>query len=76
MVRDPRAHDPSGLEDLHRGFIWKRMASTYANDPHVFYEICNEPTGAGWSEDIVPYAKDVIAEITAENLELKKGLSG
>ena len=27
MVRDPRANDPSGLEDLHRGFIWKRMAS-------------------------------------------------
>jgi len=57
MEDNPQKYHDVALE------FWKRMASTYANDPHVFYEICNEPTGAGWSEDIVPYAKDVIAEI-------------
>ncbi len=27
MVQDARAPEPSKLEDLHHGFIWKRMAS-------------------------------------------------
>lgn len=54
--------NPQTYHDLALEF-WKRTSKTYANDPHVFYEICNEPTGAGWTEDIVPYAKDVIAEI-------------
>jgi len=54
--------NPQAYHDLALKF-WERMAKSYANDPHVFYEICNEPTGAGWEEDIVPYAKDVIARI-------------
>lgn len=54
--------NPQKYHDLAMEF-WKRTAKSYANDPHVFYEICNEPTGADWKEDIVPYAKDVIAEI-------------
>ena len=31
------------------------VASRYGDDPHILYEICNEPNGTGW-EDIKQYA--------------------
>ena len=53
--------DPNLYIDQARTF-WKHMAKKYRNDPGVLFEICNEPTGVGWSE-IKTYARDILAEI-------------
>lgn len=53
--------DPNLYRDQARTF-WKHMSKKYRDDPGVLFEICNEPTGVGWSE-IKDYAKDILAEI-------------
>ncbi len=47
--------------------FFSEMSAEYADDPHVLYEICNEPNGgASWS-DVKSYAEDVIAAIRAND---------
>lgn len=56
VVDDPAKYLPEALE------FWRRNSRFFAGDPHVLYEISNEPTSVGW-EDIREYARSVIAEI-------------
>ncbi len=52
--------------------FFQEMARQYGRDPHIMYEIFNEPDkNQTWSGDVKPYAKTVIAAIRAidpENL--------
>jgi endoglucanase len=45
--------------------FFQEMAQTYGNNPHVIYEIYNEPLQVSWSNTIKPYAEAVIAAIRA-----------
>jgi aryl-phospho-beta-D-glucosidase BglC (GH1 family) len=48
--------------------FFAEMAKRYQNEPAVLYEICNEPNGnVSWSQDIKPYAQQVIAAIRAQS---------
>ncbi|WED66827.1 glycoside hydrolase family 5 protein [Synoicihabitans lomoniglobus] len=47
--------------------FFEEMARTYAGNPHVIYEIYNEPLQVSWSETIKPYAETVIAAIRAHD---------
>ncbi|GAB5560220.1 MAG: hypothetical protein SynsKO_18670 [Synoicihabitans sp.] len=40
-----------------------RMAEMYGDNPHVIYEIYNEPLKVSWSKVVKPYAERVIAAI-------------
>ena len=42
--------------------FFTKMATLYADNPRVIYEICNEPNGATvtWSQHIKPYAEHII----------------
>ncbi len=56
VVDDPNAYLDPALE------FWDRTARYFAGDPHVIYEISNEPTGSGW-DSIKAYATKVISVI-------------
>jgi endoglucanase len=43
--------------------FFSRMAQRYGDQPHVIYEIYNEPLKVSWSNTIKPYAERVIAAI-------------
>ncbi|WP_378187832.1 cellulase family glycosylhydrolase [Aquimarina sp. W85] len=45
--------------------FFKEMAQTYGDNPHVIYEIYNEPLQVSWSNTIKPYATAVISAIRA-----------
>ena len=45
--------------------FFTEMAQTYGHQPHVIYEIYNEPITRDWSNTIKPYAEQVIAAIRA-----------
>ncbi len=54
--------DPNKYKDEAKKFF-EEMAKTYKDDPHVIYEICNEPNGGtNWSM-IKKYALEVIPVI-------------
>lgn len=54
--------DPNRYKDEAKKFF-EEMAKTYKDDPHVIYEICNEPNGGtSWSM-IKKYALEVIPVI-------------
>ena len=54
--------DPNKYKDEAKKFF-EEMAKTYKDDPHVIYEICNEPNGGtSWSM-IKKYALEVIPVI-------------
>lgn len=54
--------DPNKYKDEAKKFF-EEMAKTYKDDPHVIYEICNEPNGGtSWSR-IKEYALEVIPAI-------------
>ncbi|AXK31937.1 glycoside hydrolase family 5 protein [Streptomyces armeniacus] len=53
--------DPNANTDLAKRFFTD-MASRYADQPNVFYEIANEPNGVSWA-DIKSYAEEVIPVI-------------
>lgn len=60
---NPQQH----LEEAKQFFA--EMAEQYADDPHVLYEICNEPNGnVSWAE-IKAYAEEVIPVIRAYDSE-------
>lgn len=51
--------------------FFTEMAQTYGNNPHVIYEIYNEPIHVSWSNTIKPYAIrviDAIRQIDPDNL--------
>lgn len=50
--------DPNAYLDQAKLF-WDRTARYFAGDPHVIFEISNEPTGVGW-DDIKSYAREII----------------
>lgn len=56
VVDDPNAYLDPALE------FWDRTSRYFAGDPHVLYEISNEPTGVGW-DGIKSYATKVITAI-------------
>jgi len=59
---DHHAHERT---DLAVAFFTE-MARRYGHQPHVIYEIYNEPLGdASWARDVKPYAERVIAAIRA-----------
>lgn len=59
---DHHAHEHT---DLAVAFFTD-MARRYGHQPHVIYEIYNEPTaGASWEREVKPYAEKVIAAIRA-----------
>ena len=43
--------------------FFKQMAILYGNYPNVIYEIYNEPEDCSWSDDVKPYAEEIIATI-------------
>jgi cellulose 1,4-beta-cellobiosidase len=45
--------------------FFKKVTAKYGNDPHIIYEIANEPSGndVHWSNAIKPYANEVIPVI-------------
>lgn len=45
--------------------FFSRMAQLYGDQPHVIYEIYNEPLKVSWSKTVKPYAERVIAAIRA-----------
>lgn len=46
------------------------IASTYPGVPNILYEICNEPNGGtGWSNNIKPYANEIIPVIREHSPE-------
>lgn len=47
--------------------FFTEMAKTYGDQPHVIYEIYNEPLRVSWSDVIKPYAETVIAAIRAHD---------
>lgn len=40
--------------------FFSEMSAKYADYNNVIYEICNEPNGVSWKDDIKPYAEDII----------------
>ncbi len=55
-------NDPNQYKDEAKKFF-EEMAKTYKDDPHVIYEICNEPNGGtSWSM-IKKYALEIIPVI-------------
>jgi len=43
--------------------FFDEVSKKYANNPAVIYEICNEPHGVSWKNDIKPYAQEIIPVI-------------
>ncbi len=65
VIIDWHDHFANEHTDLAVAFF-QEMARKYGNDPHVMYEIFNEPSkGLNWAGDVKPYAEKVIAAIRA-----------
>ena len=54
-------HAEDNVEDAVAFF--SQMAKTYGDQPHIIYEIYNEPLKVSWSKTVNPYAERVIAAI-------------
>ena len=55
-------YSPDRYTEQAKAFF-AEMAQKYADNDHVIYEICNEPVGSNWNNNIKPYAEAVIASI-------------
>ena len=57
--RDPLLYKDQAIE------FFTEIAQKYGDNPHIIYEICNEPNGddVTWKDNIKPYAEEVIATI-------------
>ena len=61
---NPQTNKADALE------FFAEVSEKYADEPHVIYEICNEPNnGVTWEWDIKPYAEEVIAAIRENSPE-------
>jgi endoglucanase len=54
---NPQTHKSDAIE------FFDEMTRKYADHDNVIYEICNEPHGVSWSNDIKPYAQEVLKVI-------------
>lgn len=54
---NPQKHKAEAAE------FFNEVSLKYADNPGVIYEICNEPHGVSWKNDIKPYAEDIIKVI-------------
>ncbi len=56
--------NPNQRKDLSIAFF-SRLAEKYKDKKHLFFEICNEPSGPSvtWDDVVRPYAVDVVAAI-------------
>lgn len=54
---NPQKHKAEAIE------FFDEVSLKYAGNPGVIYEICNEPHGVSWENDIKPYAEDIIKVI-------------
>ncbi len=43
--------------------FFSRMSERYGDVPNVIFEICNEPNGSSWEQEIMPYADRIIPVI-------------
>ena len=59
-----RDGNPNKHKELAKEFF-EEMATAYGKYPNVIYEICNEPNGVTWEEEIKPYAEYIIPVIRA-----------
>ncbi|HSF56007.1 MAG TPA: glycoside hydrolase family 5 protein, partial [Algoriphagus sp.] len=59
VIIDWHSHDLY-LEEAKAFFV--EMAKTYGNNPHVIYELFNEPDKETW-EEVKAYSEEIIAEI-------------
>lgn len=59
-----RDGNPNKHKELAKAFF-EEIATAYGKYPNVIYEICNEPNGVGWDEEIKPYAEYIIPAIRA-----------
>ena len=64
VIIDWHSHHAEDYREEAIGFF-TQMAQRYGNNPHVIYEIYNEPITRDWSNAIKPYAEAVIAAIRA-----------
>ncbi len=62
VIIDWHSHHAEDYESEAISFF-QEMATKYGNNPHVIYEIYNEPLQISWSGVIKPYAEAVIAAI-------------
>jgi len=57
-------HDHNAHEHTEDAKIFfKQMAILYGEYPNVIYEIYNEPENCSWSQDVKPYAEEIISAI-------------
>lgn len=59
-----RDGNPNKHRELAKAFF-EEMATAYGKYPNIIYEICNEPNGVSWDEEIKPYAEYIIPAIRA-----------
>ena len=64
IVWSPHASNASDPLKANAIDAFTRVANLYPNDPHIIYEIWNEPGTSSWTE-IKNYANDVIPQIRA-----------
>jgi len=65
VIIDWHDHYANNHTDLAAAFF-AEMARKYGRQPHVIYEIFNEPiNGLTWGRDVKPYAEKVVAAIRA-----------
>jgi endoglucanase len=64
VIIDWHTHHAEQYRDQAIGFF-QEMARTYGNNPHVIYEVYNEPLQISWSNTIKPYAEAVAGAIRA-----------
>jgi len=64
VIIDWHSHHAEDFESDAISFFTE-MAQTYGDNPHVIYEIYNEPITRDWSNTIKPYSEAVIAAIRA-----------
>ena len=63
VIIDWHDHEANKHTDLAVSFF-QEMARKYGKNPHIIYEIFNEPIkGLTWTKDVKPYAEKVIAAI-------------
>lgn len=55
-------NNPNMHKDESKAFF-EEMSKKYAGDPHVLYEICNEPNGSTSWADVKKYAEEIIPVI-------------
>lgn len=64
VIIDWHSHHAEDFQEEAISFF-REMAQIYGENPHVIYEIYNEPITRSWSDTIKPYSEAVIAEIRA-----------